>query len=133
MTEPQLVHVGTTEVMAARILNGTELPEWLPGESTNGTVNVSRWDDDHLTVELTVGVVGEQHAVRVTVAGLYAMVDEDLFSLPQEEQDDFARRQMAELLPFMRQAVYNASSQVFPVKPILLDARIGVTKIHDRS
>lgn len=132
MTDPHLVHVGTTEVMAARLFGEDDVPEWLPADDANGALHVRRWGDNHVMIDLTVGVRGERHAVCVTISGLY-VVDEDLFERPQDEQNDFARRQMADLLPFLRQAVYNASSQVWPVKPILLDGREEATKVHERT
>lgn len=130
MTDPHLVHVGATEVMAARLFDGDDVPEWLPADDANGTLHVRRWGDNQVMIDLTVGARGEQHAVCVTVSGLY-ILDEDLLERPQDEQQDFARCRMADLLPFLRQAVYNASSQVWPVKPILLDVREEAMKVHE--
>jgi hypothetical protein len=70
-------------------------------------------------IDLTAGLEGESHAVRVTISALYK-VDADIIALPEEEREEFARAHLDELMPFMRQALFTASSQVWPVKPIML-------------
>lgn len=132
MIELQLIHVGTTEALAVRLLEGASMPEWFTDESDNGTLNVRQWRDNHIMIDLTANCVGQEHAVRVTVSGLYATAEHDYFDQPEDEQDALAREKMDELMPFLRQAVYNASSQVWPIKPILIDARAGMTKAGDR-
>lgn len=123
MMEARLREVGTSEVLATRSFENDEQPDWYPpaGEG-NGEMKIGRWDDGQVVIHLSTAMQGESHAVKVTISGLFD-VDEDFFELPEEDQREFASTQISQLTPFLRQAIYNASALVWPVKPIMLDAR----------
>lgn len=117
-----LVHVAASEIHAVRFFGKSdERPDWALDEAVDtGSIDIQQWDDEHVMTHVTVSTLGEQHAVRVRVSALFKELD-SWADLPQEVKQEAARQMMTELLPFVRQAVYNASSQVWPVKPIMLD------------
>jgi len=56
----------------------------------------------------------------VTIAALYEFVDEPI-PTQDEKRRNFYHDHLAEMVPFLRQAVYTASSQVWPIRPIMMD------------
>lgn len=117
----RLIHVGVQESSARRFLSDEDVPDWVGSAESEGDFVLEPWAEDQAMVLLAVKMAGDQHAVRVTIAALYEFVDGD--AIPSEEKAirAFYHDRMAELLPFLRQAVYAASSQVWPVKPIMMD------------
>jgi hypothetical protein len=118
----RLIHVGAQESSARRFLPGDDVPDWAGGGADNGSFAFRRWADDQALASLTVRMAGDQHAVRVTLAALYEFSGEDDIPSGEDEIQAFYREHVAELMPFLRQAVHTASSQVWPIKPIMLDA-----------
>lgn len=118
--ESALRDVSTTEVLATRSFDD-EVPEWLANtEPGDATMRIRRWDEGQVVISVSLAMQGENHAVKVTISGLYD-IEGDVFGLPEDDQDSFARDQVQQLNPFLRQAVYNASALVWPVQPIMLD------------
>jgi hypothetical protein len=117
----RLIHVGVQESNARRFLPGEDVPEWTGGAPDHGTFALRRWAEDQAMVSLTAHMAGEQHVVRVTIAALYEFTGDDRVPAREDEIRAFYRERAVELMPFLRQAVHTASSQVWPVKPIMLD------------
>lgn len=117
----RLLHVGVQESNARRFLSDEKMPDWVESGEHEGNFAFQSWAEDQAMVLVTVQMAGDQHIVRVTIAALYEFIDGD--AVPSEHDDirAFYRDHMAELLPFVRQAVHTASSQVWPVRPIMLD------------
>jgi hypothetical protein len=118
----RLVHVGIRESSAKRFFDDEQLPGWSDQDAV-GEVSFQKWTDDETSymVMITTKIQGEQHAVKATIAALYEIAGE---AAPQttDEAHDFVASRLDELMPFMRQAVFTASGQVWPIRPIMLDA-----------
>jgi hypothetical protein len=122
VTSAKLVHVGTAEVQAKRYFPWEDKPSWGPGgPDGEGGFNLQAWNDSHVMVLMSASLEGQEHAVKVTIAAMYELEDGVALSENAEERREFLSRHTEELIPFLRQAVYNASSQVWPIKPILMD------------
>lgn len=117
----RLIHVGVQESSARRFLSDEEMPDWAQNEKHEGNFSFKPWADDQVMVLLTAQMAGEQHAVLVTIAALYEFVDGDTVPSERDDIQAFYQAHITELLPFMRQAIHAASSQVWPVRPIMLD------------
>lgn len=125
MTGAKLLHVGTTELHAVRLLAGEGQPTWPTGDAGEGNVRVIRWtDEQHAMLLMSLGMQREEHAVKVTIGALYEFAEGTTFPRTSEDQERFCREHVEEVTPFLRQAIYNASSQVWPVNPIMLDAAL---------
>lgn len=117
----RLIHVGVQESNARRFLSNEKVPAWVESGEHEGNFAFLPWAEDQAMVLVTVQMAGDQHIVRVTVAALYEFVDGDAVPAEHDDIRAFYHDHMAELLPFVRQAVHAASSQVWPVRPIMLD------------
>jgi hypothetical protein len=116
----KLIHVGVVESSARRFLKGETPPDWFEKRDNKGLFAMQPWSDDQVMVMLTAQMVGEEHAVKVQIGALYEFVNED----PPSESDAIRKFFIAhteELVPFLRQAVHAASSQVWPIRPIMMD------------
>lgn len=131
MIEAELVNIGTSEVRAERLFEGDPPPDWLPTAEENGSIGIRMYGKQQVLVTVTAGMANKTHAVRVTLAALYKTAVNIFDEHSEEEILDFARRHLTEQIPFLRQAVYNASSQVWPVQPIILDIRPDATVVHE--
>lgn len=116
----RLIHVGVRESLARRQFPEDDLPVWADEGDDQGTFLFRQWTTDQGMATLTSQLSGDQHIVKVTIAALFEFVDEEMPHGDERLQDFFAE-QIKNLLPFLRQAVYTASSQVWPVKPIMMD------------
>ncbi len=128
MTDAKLLHVGTTELHAMRLLPGQRHPTWPTDDAGEGNVRVIRWSDDqHAMMLMSLSMQREEHAVRVIIGALYEFPEGATFPRTLEDQELFCREHVEEVTPFLRQAIYNVSSQVWPVNPIMLDATLEMT------
>jgi hypothetical protein len=116
-----LIHVGLQESLARRFMPGQATPDWAVSSDDEGNFALHPWSENQVMASLTAKMTGDQHAVRVTIAALYQFDDGDAVPSEEEEIRAFFTDHARELLPFLRQAVYSASIQVWPVKPIMMD------------
>lgn len=114
-----------------RNLPGRRPPTWVEGVDDTGTFQFQRWADDQAMAILTATLTGEEHTVRVTIAALYEFVDEPVPSA-DEELRNFYGDHLDEMMPFLRQAIYTASSQVWPIAPIMMDT-VALTEAAARE
>lgn len=121
----RLIHVGVHESLARRRLPGEAAPEWFADQNDHGSFEFQPWAAGQAMASMTARIVGDEHAVKVTIGGLYEFLDEE--SVPEDADGvrRFYDEHAGELLPFLRQAIYTASSQVWPIKPIMLDVLAG--------
>ncbi len=71
MTDAKLLHVGTTELHAMRLLPGQRHPTWPVDDAGEGNVRVIRWSDDqHAMMLMSLSMQREEHAVRVIIGAL---------------------------------------------------------------
>lgn len=119
----QLIHVGVHESSARRFLPGEDMTEWLGADAEDpGTMQIVPWAEEQTMVFLSVRMAGDSHAVRVTIGALYDFSNGTTMPTGQGDGAAFYRHHIAEMVPLLRQAVHSASSQVWPIKPIMLDA-----------
>lgn len=117
----RLIHVGVQESSARRFMPGEPAPDWLTSSVDEGDFAFHPWGEHQAMASLTAKMTGDQHAVRVTIAALYEFDDGDAAPTDEADVRTFFDDHAGELLPFLRQAVHTASSQVWPVKPIMMD------------
>lgn len=121
----RLLHVGVHESLARRRLPGERAPSWYADQDDHGSFEFRPWDTGQAMASMTARIVGDEHAVKVTIGALYEFLDDESVPDDADGMRRFYDDHAAELLPFLRQAIYTASSQVWPIKPIMLDVLAG--------
>lgn len=125
--DARLVHVATVESSARRLLPKVLTSEELTQEPS-GSFELQPWDDEHIAAILRAQMSGDSHVVQVTIMALYRLASPTPADVDRKEADDFYNEHIVEMMPFLRSAVYSASSTVWPVNPIMLDPLESVSR-----